>query len=101
MKSLHFRLCTILALMLMVTLVGIAVGEDSNGKFKAALADNQSFIVTEYNEEHTYELAKDAMILIDTKLSSLSDLKEGDNVAVTWELRDNRRVASMVACTRE
>lgn len=101
MRSLHIRLLATIALLLVLGLTGAVRADDSSGKFKEALADNSTFTVTEGDQEHTYQLAKDAAILIDAQIRTLSDLKAGDMVQITWENRDGRRLASMVTCNRQ
>lgn len=100
MRALHFRLAACVAALLVVALVGAAAADDSTGKFKAALADNATFIVIENGKEQAYRLGKDAVILIDGRIAALSDLKEGNTVTVTWQAVNERRVASMIACMR-
>ena len=100
MRSLHSRWIALFALMLVLGLAGAVRAEDSNGKFKEALADNATFTVTEGDQEHTYRLDKDATVLINAQISTLSDLKAGDMVQVTWENRNGQRLASMVTCNR-
>ena len=100
MQALRFRLIAVFALMLVMGLAGVVQAEDSNGKFKQALADNATFTVTENGQDQNYQLAKDAVVMIDAQTATLSDLKAGDIVQVTWELRDGRRMASLVTCNR-
>ena len=101
MKSLSYRLLATVAVLLLLGVADMVRAEDSSGKFKQALADNSTFTVTEKGQEQTYQLAKDATILIDAQIRTLSDLKAGDMVQVTWENRDGRHVASMVTCNRQ
>ena len=101
MNKVQLRLLAVFALAVMLTFAGAAFAEDSTGKFKAALADNETFMVMEGEQEHTYRLAAKAAILIDAQVATLSDLKAGDTVTVTWDLRNERRVATMVTCNRQ
>src|SRR5262245_46657140 len=101
MKKLHVSLLVLFALTLLFGLAGIGLADESKGKFKEALADKETFVVTEGAQDHTYKLGDKAKILINDRESALSDLKAGDNVAVTWKLQNDRRIASMITCKRD
>lgn len=100
MKTFTFRLFALFACMLAFALAGAGLADEAKGKFKEALADKETFVVTQNGEDHTYRLDAKAKILINDRESALTDLKAGDNVTVTWQLRNDRRVASMIECKR-
>ena len=101
MKKVHFSLLILFAVALVLGLAGVAVADEAKGKFKEALADKETFVVTQGAEDHTYRLGDKAKILINDRESALADLKAGDNVTVTWKLQNDRRVASMITCKRD
>jgi hypothetical protein len=101
MKTLRLGMFVLFALTLALGMASVGLAEDSKGKFKEALADKETFVVTEDGQDRTYQLDAKAKILINDRESRLNDLKAGDNVTVTWQLRNDRRVASMIACKRD
>ena len=100
MRTFHLALITLFALLLVLGLAGVGLADDTTGTFKNALADKETFVVTEQDNDHTFQLGVGAKILINDRESNLNDLKAGDIVTVTWQERGGRKVASMIACTR-
>ena len=101
MKKPHVSLLFMFAVALVLGLAGTGLADQAKGKFKQVLADKETFVVTENGQDHTYRLDAKAKILIDDRESALTDLKANDNVTVTWQLRNDRRVASMIECKRK
>lgn len=101
MKTLRLTMLVLFAFALALGLAGAGLADEAKGKFKEALADKETFVVTEDAQDRTYHLGANAKILINDRESRLDDLKAGDNVTVTWQLRNDRRVASMIACKRD
>ena len=101
MRTFRFErvvLCTFALILALATQVG---AEESKGKFKNALADKETFVVTVDGAERTFQLGGNAKVLINERQSSLTELKAGDDVTITWQKRDDRTVASLVKCKRE
>jgi len=101
MNRIRLTLTIILAITLLIGLTSVAIADNTQGKFKVALADKESFVVTENDKEHTFQLSANAKILINDRESTLADLKAGDVVSVTWQDRNNRKEATMTVCRRE
>src|SRR5262245_18203657 len=101
MKKLHISLLVLFALSLIFGLAGVGLADEAKGKFKEALADKETFVVTQGDQDQTYKLGDKAKILINDRESALTDLKAGDNVTVTWQLQNDRRIASMITCKRD
>jgi len=76
--------------------------EESQGKVKVVLTDHVTLIVTDKarNDQH-FRLAENAKVLIDDREGKLADLKPGDQVAIIWRQRDNRKMASLITCKKE
>lgn len=100
MRTLRFSILAWIAMALVLGLAGVGLAEEAKGKFKEALADKETFVVTEEGQDRTYQLGANAKILIDDRESRMDDLKAGDNVTVVWRLQNDRRVASMISCKR-
>ena len=101
MRNLQWSWLVLFVVALAFGLAGVGLADEAKGKFKETLADKETFVVTQNGEDHTYRIGANAKILINDRESALIDLKPGDNVTVTWQLRDDRRIASMVACKRD
>jgi hypothetical protein len=101
MRTLHFGLIALVAVILVLGSAGIGMADETKGKFKNVLADKETFVVTENDKDHTFKLDAKAKILINDRESKLSDLKANDNVTVTWRDQDGARIASMIVCKRE
>jgi hypothetical protein len=101
MRTLRYGMLALFALMLVLGTAGLGLADETQGKFKNALADKKSFVVTEQDKDHTYQLGANAKILINDRESTLSDLKAGDAVTVTWQERNGRKEASMIVCRRK
>src|SRR5437762_3237371 len=100
MRTIRYGMLALFALFLVMGLAGVGLADETQGKFKNALADKKSFVVTEQDNDHTFQLGANAKILINNRESTLTDLKAGDVVTVTWQERDGRKEASMIVCRR-
>ena len=101
MKTVRLSMLVLFALALVLGLAGVGLADEAKGKFKEALADKETFVITEDAQDRTYQLGANAKILINDRASRMDDLKAGDNVTVTWQLQNDRRVASMITCKRD
>jgi hypothetical protein len=101
MRTMHLGLFTILSLALILALATPAQAADANGTLKAVLDDKASFIMTDQaGNDATYRLSNDARIEINGEVKALSDLREGDEITVTWVDREGLRTATVVVCRR-
>jgi hypothetical protein len=101
MKTYPFDRVLLVVFALVVGFASRGVAEESTGKFKNVLADKETFVVKIDDAERTFQLAAKARVFINDRETTLSELKPGDEVAVTWQERDERKVASLVKCTRK
>jgi hypothetical protein len=101
MKTPLNGLRSVWALLLWMSLATICLADESQGKFKNALADKETFVVTVKEKDHTFHLGANAKVFVNDRESVLSDLKAGDSVTVTWQPRDDRKIASKITCKRE
>ena len=102
MRNVHSGALLVLAMILVLGLAGVGLAEESKGKLKAILADKETFVMTDKDgNDYAFKLADMAKVLIDDREGKLADLRSGDNLAVTWEERDGRRMASLITCKKE
>jgi Cu/Ag efflux protein CusF len=89
-----------LALALLMMLTPLLLANDITGTVVSVNGDNKEFAMVHELEEMNFRLDAYAKVLINGKEANLSDLQSGDEVAVTFELREDERVAMTVRCTR-
>jgi protein involved in polysaccharide export with SLBB domain len=92
----------LLALVFVLGLTVTAFAADAKGKVKSVEAAKQQFVLTDSNgKDWTITLAKEAKVLINDKESKLADLKNGEEVDVTYEKKGDDLMASAIRATRK
>jgi hypothetical protein len=71
------------------------------GKITAVRPDKNEFVVSENVKNWTFELARDGRIFINDRDGKLSELQAGDDVAVTFDRREDKLLATRVHATRK
>jgi hypothetical protein len=90
-------LLMVLALALLVALSSPVLADESKGKIKSVNGDKKEFVMTDNNgKDWTFQLAEDGKIRLADQDGKLSDLKEGDEITVTYEKKDDKLIASKV-----
>jgi Cu/Ag efflux protein CusF len=90
-------LLMVLALTLLVALASPILAEETKGKIKSVTADKKEFVMTDNNgKDWTFQLAEDGKVRLADQDGKLSDLKEGDEVTITYEKKDDKFIASKV-----
>ena len=101
MSKARFSLLMILALTLVLGWAAPGLAEDTQGKMVAVLEDQKSFTMRDDGgNEHTFQLSADARLEINGEERTLADVKSGDELIVTWEEKEGRRIATIVNCRR-
>jgi hypothetical protein len=85
-----------LGVAVMLLIVGVAIADEAKGKVKAVDTDKNTVTVTVGDKEMKFQ-AKDAKVTAGKKDIGLKDLKEGDNVTVTYD----KDVASKIAKSKK
>jgi hypothetical protein len=79
-----------------------AAEEMAKGKIKTLTADKNEFVLTDANgKDWTFQMERDAKIRLNNEDSKLDQLKEGDEVRVTYEKLGDKFVAKEIRCTRK
>jgi Cu/Ag efflux protein CusF len=73
---------------------------ETTGTVRSVAADKQEFVLKGVIKDTTYRMEKDGNVLVDGRAGALADLKEGDNVIVTYETRGSDLMVSEVRITR-
>ena len=90
-------LLSILALVLCLGLALPAHAEETKGKVKSVNGDKNEFVMTDAaGKDFTIHLDPTGKVFINDKASKLSDLQAGDEVTVTYQLKDNKLMASEI-----
>jgi uncharacterized surface anchored protein len=92
----------LLALVFVLCLSVSAYAGDAKGKLKSVEAAKNQFVLTDANgKDWTITVAKDAKIVINDKEAKLADLKNGEELDVTYEKKGDELMASAVRATRK
>jgi Cu/Ag efflux protein CusF len=91
-----------LAMILLVALAAPVLADEVKGKVKSITADKREFTVTDNDgKNHEFVLTEDGKVKLGDKDGKLSDLKEGDEVTITYEKKDGKMMVSEIKCKRE
>jgi len=80
---------------------GLRDAQEASGAVKSILAEKKEVIVKGLVKDTTYELNKDATILIQGKQASIKEIREGDNVWITYVQKGNHNMATLVRAERK
>jgi len=86
-----------LAMTLLVAVAAPVMAEEVKGKIKSISADKREFTVTDNDgKTHDFILNEDGKVKLGDKDGKLNDLKEGDEVTITYEKKDNKMMVSEI-----
>ena len=89
----------VLALLVGVTMPLLAA--ETSGKIKSIAADKNEFTMADSNQKNwTFQLGRDAKVLINDKEGKLADLQVDNEVQVTYEKDGDKLIASQVKCKK-
>jgi hypothetical protein len=95
----------LLLLLVVAFLLGLAapvLAEEAKGKLKTITADKNEFVLTDKDgKDWTFKMDDNAKIKLNDKDSKLNDLKEGDEVKITYEKKGDQFIATEVRCERK
>ena len=95
-------LLSILALVLCLGLAIPAHAEEAKGKVKSVSGDKNEFVMTDSaGKDFTIHLDQNGKVFINDKAAKLSDLQAGEEVTVTYQLKDNKLMASEIRGTKK
>jgi hypothetical protein len=92
-------LLIVLALAVVVSLANVAVAADetAKGTIKKVTADKKEFVLTDKDgKDHTFTVDDGAKITVANKESKLTDLKEKQEVTVTYEKKGDKMIAKEI-----
>jgi len=102
MIKVHYFLIVVLALVLMLGLSPALQGEETKGRLKQVLTDQDEFVLTDQKgDDFQFQMGEDAKVFINDREAALSELRNRDDVRVIWRDLDGTRVASEIRCTRK
>ncbi|HLW66234.1 MAG TPA: hypothetical protein VKS79_13055 [Gemmataceae bacterium] len=94
-----------LGLAALVLCFGLALpahAEETKGKVKTVNGDKNEFVMTDTaGKDFTIHCDRTCKVLINNKEGKLSDLQAGEDVTVTYQLKDNKLTASEIRATKK
>jgi Cu/Ag efflux protein CusF len=95
-------LLVMFAVAVLVALATPVLAEEAKGKIKSISADKKQFVVTDNNgKDLEFTLTDEGKVTLADKDIKLNELKEGDQVTITYEKKDDKMMASEVKARRE
>jgi hypothetical protein len=89
-------------MLLVLVIAAPALAAETKGKIKSVNADKNEFVLTDENaKDWTFELAKDGKVQVNAKAGKLSEIRVGDEVAITYEKKGEKLMATEVRATRK
>jgi Cu/Ag efflux protein CusF len=74
---------------------------ETTGTVRGAMSEKNQLILKGILKDTTYQMEKDAMVWINGKEGKLADLREGDQVRITYEQRGDQLMAAEVTLMRK
>src|ERR1700736_4551015 len=73
------------------------LADEAKGKIKSVNTDKKEFVVTDKDaKDWTFHFNDDGKVRVGDKDGTLTDLKEGDEVTITYEKKDDKLMASKI-----
>ena len=92
----------VLALAVLVAFAAPLLAEETKGKIKSISADKKEFVMTDDNgKDWEFTLTDQGKVTLADKDIQLNELKEGDQVTITYEKKDTKLMASEVKVRRQ
>ena len=90
---------------LLTVLLAVAapvLADEVKGKIKSINADKSEFVLTDKDgKDWTFKMDDNAKIRLNDKDSKLNDLKEGDEIKVTYDKKGDQLIAKEIHCERK
>jgi len=92
----------VLALAMILVLTSPAFADEAKGVLTSIDQDNYQFVLTDQEgAEWQFSLLLTGQVLVNGDERDISDLRPGDNATITFELDEERMVATHIIATRE
>jgi Cu/Ag efflux protein CusF len=90
------------AVAVLVALAAPVLADETKGKIKSVSADKKEFVMTDQNgKDWEFTLTNEGKVMLGDKDIKLDELKEGDQVTITYEKKDDKLMASEVKVRRQ
>jgi Cu/Ag efflux protein CusF len=87
--------------MVAIAIRGLRNAKEATGTVRNVLGDKREVVLKGTVKDSTYELTKDSTVWVGTKKGSLSELREGDSVLITYERKGDHLMAARVIAFRK
>jgi Cu/Ag efflux protein CusF len=92
----------VLAMTLLLAIAAPVLADEVKGKIKSITADKREFTVTDNDgKNHEFVLNEDGKVKLGDKDGKINDLKEGNEVTITYEKKDGKLMVSEIKCKKE
>jgi len=75
--------------------------EEASGTVRSTFGEKREVVIKGTVKDTTYELTKDATIWVNGKKGAMSDIRDGDEVRVTYEQKGDHRMTNDVVIFRK
>jgi len=80
---------------------GLRAAQEASGTVRGIFTDKNEVTIKGLVKDTTYELNKDAVVWVNGKVGSLKEIREGDNVWVTYQVKGDHNMAAHVRAERK
>ena len=80
---------------------GLRNAQEATGTVRGTFADKREVTLKGLVKDTTYELNKDATVWLNGTKAALTDIREGDQVMITYQQKGNHNMAARVRATRK
>jgi Cu/Ag efflux protein CusF len=80
---------------------GLRNAQETTGTIRNVTADKGEFTLKGLVKDVTYELNKDATVLLNGNRAALTDLREGDQAMITFQQKGDHQMTANVRATRK
>jgi hypothetical protein len=92
----------VLALAVLVAFAAPLLADETKGKIKSVSADKKEFVMTDNTgKDWEFTLTDQGKLTLGDKDIQFNELKEGDQVTITYEKKDTKLMASEVKVRRQ
>jgi len=92
---------SVFAATLLLALAAPVFADETNGTVKATFPDRNEIVLKGILGDTTYQLTKEAWVILDGRKCKLADVKEGDRAHISYDKKENKMIAHGARCLRK
>jgi len=90
----------VLAVAFLLSLTTQAVADDARGTVRSVNAEKNQIVLKGIVSDTTYNLTKEAWVVLDGRRCKLTELKDGDRAQISYDKKNNEMIAYGARCLR-